>query len=98
MIFRSKNITSAFHYIGTMLGINSTGIIANTDIENVKYYLLPLIVGILFASSVLCKVKELSENSKMIHIIVHILEFILFIVSIVLIIGRGYTAPLYAGF
>lgn len=98
VIFRSKDITSAFQYLGTMIGIRANGFMTYADIETVKYYLLPLLAGILFASSVPCKIKELTEKHRMVQATVRTLEVMLFIISIVLVMGRGYTASLYAGF
>ena len=98
VIFRSDSIASAFSYIGSMFGKEFSCIICNEDIETVKFYFIPLVAGILFSSTFVNRLKERAQQSGPISIAVNALTLCLFIVSIVLIIGRGYTAPMYAKF
>lgn len=100
VIFRSDSVSDAFAYIKIMFGIEYTGggLIDRGEIGIIKYYIIPIIFGILLSSSLVNKFNELKKANVMVNVIQYIGVFFLFVVTIVIMIGRGYTAPLYAGF
>jgi D-alanyl-lipoteichoic acid acyltransferase DltB (MBOAT superfamily) len=98
VIFRSDDLMASFNYIGAMFGFNSSGIICNGDVDMLKYYLIPMIIGILCSSSIVNKYNRVKKNVMLINVVHYIVIFVVFVITIIIMIGRGYTAPLYAGF
>ena len=98
VIFRADSVLGAFKYIGTMFGVNCSGILSSNEIETVKYYILPIVAGIILSSSLVDKFNKIKNNKVIVDIIWHIIIFVLFIVTLFIMLGRRYTAPLYAGF
>jgi D-alanyl-lipoteichoic acid acyltransferase DltB (MBOAT superfamily) len=98
VIFRSDSLAVSFRYIGAMFGIRNTGIISVGDMDTLKYYAVPMVIGILCASSLAGKFNRMKENKIFLRAAGNAVMFAVFMAAVVIMIGRGYTAPLYAGF
>jgi D-alanyl-lipoteichoic acid acyltransferase DltB (MBOAT superfamily) len=98
VIFRSDNLVVAFNYIGAMFGLKCSGIIGAEDFGTIKYYLFTIVIGILGASSLVDKFDKIKENHIWVSVAQYVITFAVFIITLVIMIWRGYTAPLYAGF
>lgn len=95
VIFRSANLSSAFQYLGVMFGIGATHFIKVTELKTLLMYSIPLIAGIVFSLPEGEKLISKIEEKKLLF---NLSNLILFIVALIIVIGKGYSAPLYANF
>lgn len=94
VIFRSDSLSSALIYVSSMFGLRNNALFLPSDLQTILYYKVPLLVGVLLSLGLFRGVSE-KKDFKAIY---RILLIGLFILSLVIMIGRGYSAPLYAGF
>jgi len=97
VIFRSATVSSGMQYIGAMFLLNKNRFVGNLDISILSEYLIPLTLGIIFSTTIGVRIKN-TINSKLTNIIYSVGLILLFIICIIITFGRGYSAPLYAGF
>ena len=98
VIFRADSVSDAFGYIGNMFGVNCSGILNGNELSIIKYYIVPFAAGIILSSSLVTKFNKLKNDKLAVDIIWHIVLLLLFAVTLIIMAGKGYTAPLYAGF
>lgn len=98
VIFRSDNLFAAFKYIKAMFGVGSLGIVNIDDFEKAGYYIVPMAIGALFSSSFVYRFNSFRKSKAVINVFYYMFVFLLFVAALIIMIARGYTAPLYAGF
>lgn len=64
VFFRAENLSQAWKYLGTMVGISGAGLTDSLSNFNAKSYLGLMLVGILFCFPVVGKIKELLHKNK----------------------------------
>lgn len=97
IFFNTNSFQDAISYLASLFSFNN-GFITNNDLKIVGNYLIPLIVGIILSTNMVTLIKEKLKDDSKYNSLYHFILLILFIVSLVLMLGRGYTAALYAGF
>ena len=98
VIFRCETMNQAIRFIGNMFGYSASGFMDRASMEAARHYLLPFILGILFASGLPQKLHGRFVSSTLYRNTVRIALILLFAVSVTMMISRGYTAPLYGSF
>ncbi len=98
VIFRSDSLTQAFTYIGSMFMLNGNGLIHAYEASSIFEFIIPLTLGILFATNIGVRIKEYINTRTYVLGTYHVVLLALYIVCIIISISQGYTAPLYAGF
>lgn len=93
VIFRSDSLQSALSYLSMMFGLVGNGLFNYSDLLSLSYYKLPLLLAILMSFGTFEWLKK--EKYQKLY---QILLLLLFVLCLVIMIGRGYSAPLYAGF
>lgn len=97
VIFNSKSVGAACMYIGNMFGIGASKLASLTDIKTIGGYAVSLIIAVIFSTPV-GKFAYSEGNSKKVNALMQVVVVITFAISVVMMLGKGYSAPLYAGF
>lgn len=98
VIFKSKSVGAAWNYIKSMFFLNSCAFRLVDDFSMVAEYMIPLALGLLFASNIGKKAKSVIIKSSLLSGIYNLGLLSLFVISFFIIISQGISAPLYAGF
>lgn len=98
VIFRSSSVSTGFTYIKSMFFLNGNPAINPADFSTIVKYSIPFILGIAFSTNLGVKIKKLLTKNTALNSIYNFGLIALFIVCITVSIGKGYSAPLYAGF
>ena len=98
VFFRANNLSSAFEYICNLFGINGNPIIDNMFIKFIGQYYLFIIVGLLFSTPVIKKIKEKYNDKLLFKFCYYIIMLLLFFVSISYIVKGAYNPFIYFNF
>lgn len=98
VIFRSTSVSSGAYYIKSMFGLNGNAAINAADIETILKYTVPFVLGIVLSTNVGCRIKKTVTGNNFVNLAYNMGLAAVFVICIIIIIGKGYTAPLYAGF
>ena len=98
VFFNTQSTGEALSYIRSMFVISDNGLIGTSDFMIIRNYMLPLLLGtVLSTRFALYLDKNIDSNRKM-NSIYHIVLIMMFVVCLIVMLGRGYIAPMYAGF
>lgn len=98
VIFRSSSMPSAWLYIKAMFGLGDHKFLGSGDLDTILVYTIPLLSGIIFSTNIGARLGCRMKHGTYTNIIYNIAITALFMLCIILIIAKGYSAPLYAGF
>lgn len=98
VIFKSESVSGAIVYLKSMFKLNYNAIYKSNDFSIIIHYIIPFILGILFSIQIWPKIKAMSEKYLLINIIYNFILVILFVICLILLLGKNYLSPLYAGF
>lgn len=93
VIFRSKNISKAFCYIGTMFGLGKNVLLDTVFFDLAKQFWILIIIGFILS---VFKIKDISD-SKAFQIVSGILYIIGFVITSTFI-AKGYNPFIYFNF
>ncbi len=97
-IFRADSLPSALSYVGSMFGLNKNSLMIIEEFSIIKNYICSLGFGLLFSLGFGNTIKTISQKKLSYNICVKMITFFLLVGSIILLFGRGNSAPLYANF
>lgn len=97
VIFRAESLGQALRIIGAMFGYRAA-FVNPTDIVTIKYYFGTMLAGVLLSSSLVTQMQRYRQESALFRGLYDSVLILLFLASVFIMIGRGYAAPLYAGF
>ncbi len=98
VVFRATSLTMAGNYIGYMFGYGGTGWLGKDDYPFIAHYTIPFLIAFFLSSSLSDKFGALLAKHRAMNVICYWLIFVLFVLTIIVMLGRKYTAPLYAEF
>lgn len=98
VIFKSENLTAAFDYIRSMFACGNNVVFRLDDFENMRYYMVPFVLGIVFSTDVGRRFKSVLSRRVIGNWVYNIGLMMIYIVCIFIMISQGYSAPLYGGF
>ncbi len=98
VLFRAASFTLAGNYIGYMFGNGGTGWLGKGDLPFIVHYTIPFLVAFFLSSSISVKIGDCLARYRAMNVLGYCLLFALFVFTIVVMLGRGYTAALYVGF
>ena len=97
-IFRASSLVEALAYVGKLFGLGTSSAFLFQELGFIKYYVIPLFFGTFLAFGGGNIIRKLQDKSKATGLIIDSIVFLLTVGSLILIYGRGYSAPLYANF
>lgn len=98
VIFRSATIEASVSFIKSMFLLNGNPLILSSDILIIEQYIIPLLLGVIFATNIGDKIKNVMADKWVTRCIYNLGLIALFVVCIIISMSQGYTSPLYAGF
>lgn len=98
VIFRSESVATGFAYIKSMFLLNGNAFVLSADLLIIVKYMIPLILGLVFSTDIGTRIKSVSEKNTILNGVYNLGLTALFVICLVISIGQGYSAPLYAGF
>ncbi len=95
VLFRAASFTLAGNYIGYMFGNGGTGWIGKDDLAFIVHYTIPFLAAIFLSSSISVRIGDYLARYRAMKVVGYCLLFALFVFTMIVMLGRGYTAPLY---
>lgn len=98
VMFRAPTVSAGVFYIKSMFGLNQNAPVNAGDISSILKYIIPFVLGVTFSTNIGMKIKKITTKEHFANLVYNICLIALFVVCIIITIGKGYSAPLYAGF
>lgn len=98
VIFRSSNLGAAWEYVKSMFMLTGNTFYSSYDLQTIAKFLIPLLLGVSFSTCIGLKIRVRVSKNICLNSMYNFILLTLLVVCIVIIMSKGYTAPLYAGF
>lgn len=99
VVFRAQNITEAVGYIGTMLGVNSSGLSDSIFIEYLKQARWLLVAGVTFSMPYYkVTIKKVIKSENVYQVLRMIITIVLFSTSLACLVKSTYNPFIYFNF
>lgn len=99
VVFRAQNITEAVGYIGTMIGVNSSGLTDLIFVEYLKQAKWLLVAGVIFSMPYYkVAIKKIIKSENIYQVFRMIANIVLFLISLACLVKSTYNPFIYFNF